>query len=87
MTNIDCIFGEDCPIHGGNCINCDAGPTTGTLVTWGLEIDRHGYFRFFVYDRHWQQYYMCMEHFLARWGLNEEHIARMVSLNNLCQSL
>ena len=74
---MDCIFGLDCPTHGGNCIMCVAVPTQIPFVNWGIQMDMNGYPRCFVYDRNWQKYQLCKQHFLDHFGLNEEDIANM----------
>ena len=86
MANTNCVFGQDCPCHGLNCI-CDMRWTLqvesrGHLVDWGIEVDRDGGLRFFVYDSHCEQYYMCMKHFLPAWGLTEDNIYMMVALRH-----
>ena len=86
MTNPNCVFGEDCPCHGLNCI-CDMrwtlqAVTRGDLVDLGIEVDRDGGLRFFVYESHCEQYYMCMEHFLPPWGIIEDDIDMMVSVGH-----
>ena len=80
MPNTNCVFGEDCPCHGLNCI-CDMRWTLmgerGDLG-WGIEIDINGDMRFYVYDTDCEQYYMCARHFLSVWGLTEDDIYMML---------
>ena len=83
MAQTNCIFGEDCPIHGRNC-GCDMQwsllQDTESIMDWGIDIHENGQLKYYVFHTEtFQEYALCPVHFLRVWTLSEVGLLSIIS--------
>ena len=52
MAQTNCIFGEDCPIHGRICgynMQCSLLQDTESIMDWGIDIHENGQLKYYVF--------------------------------------
>ena len=61
---MECLFGDECPLHGINCALCDFHETQFNIENWLLRKEKHNLY-FYVLDQQGKKYDICKGHFLA----------------------
>ena len=83
MAATNCIFGEDCPIHGRIC-GCDMQwsllQDTESVIDWGIYIHENDQLNYYVFHTEtFQEYSLCPLHFQSVWNITEVEILSILS--------
>ena len=52
---MECLFGDECPLHGINCALCDFHETQFNIENWLLRKEKHNLY-FYVLDQQGKKY-------------------------------
>ena len=61
---MECLFGDECPLHSIICALCDFHERQFKIENWVLKQDKHN-FSFYVLDPQGKKYNIYKGHFLA----------------------